>query len=129
MTQQREQKEPPRKFEVLEHTADVLIAAYGETLAELFENAAYGMVSVSYDPESVRRERLAPVRVQAGALPDALVAWLKEVVFLGETEEMAFGVFQAEVSRGLESIEVSGRLWGQPWGENVRRRGAVVKAV
>ena len=34
------------KFEFLEHTADVYIAAYGKNLAEAFENAAFAMSNV-----------------------------------------------------------------------------------
>ena len=33
------------KFEFLEHTADILIAAHGQTLEEAFENAALAIVA------------------------------------------------------------------------------------
>ncbi len=35
-----------KKFELIEHTADVGIIVYGKTVAELFENAAFGMYNI-----------------------------------------------------------------------------------
>ena len=32
------------RYENLEHTADVMIRAYGSTISECFENAAFGMM-------------------------------------------------------------------------------------
>jgi SHS2 domain-containing protein len=41
------------KFEFLEHTADVYIAAHGQTLEEAFENAALAMFEVMTDTDKV----------------------------------------------------------------------------
>jgi SHS2 domain-containing protein len=38
-----------KRFEVIDHTADKGIRAYGHDLKELFENAAYGMFSLMAD--------------------------------------------------------------------------------
>ena len=40
-------------YTVLSHTADTGIVAYGGTLYELFENAAYGMFDLMYDLEAL----------------------------------------------------------------------------
>ena len=37
------------KFELLEHTADIYVAAYGVNMAEAFENAATAMFEVITD--------------------------------------------------------------------------------
>ncbi len=34
------------KFKEIDHTADVGIIAYGESMEEMFENAAYGMLNI-----------------------------------------------------------------------------------
>jgi len=123
----RRQRRPG--FEVLDHTADAAIRATGDTLAELLENAAYGMASLGYDPESVTAAELVLIEV-AGATPaDLLATWLKEIIYLGEIEGLAFARFQATTARTLEGFAASGRAWGEPWHERIRRRGAVVKAV
>jgi len=125
----RNKKQPHPKFEVLDHTADATIRAYGDTLAELLENAAYGMISLGYDPDSVSAERLLPLQVEAATPADLLMAWLKEILYLGETEGLAFALVQAEAIRSLGGFAAEGRVWGQPWADTVRRRGAVVKAI
>ena len=43
-----------KRFEELDHTADVGIRAYGRTLDELFENAAAGMFSLITDLDAVK---------------------------------------------------------------------------
>ena len=43
-----------KKFELIEHTADVGLVAYGKTLAEAFANAAYGLFSIIAELDTVR---------------------------------------------------------------------------
>ena len=43
-----------KRFQIIEHTADVGMIAYGRTLAEAFANAAYGMFSIIAGLETVR---------------------------------------------------------------------------
>jgi SHS2 domain-containing protein len=40
---------------ILDHPADLGIEAYGQTLAESFEQAALGLISVILDPATVRQ--------------------------------------------------------------------------
>ena len=35
-----------RRFQLIEHTADTGLVAHGESLAEAFANAAYGLFSI-----------------------------------------------------------------------------------
>ena len=42
-----------KQYEIIEHTADVGIKAYGETLSEAFENAAKGMFDIITDSSEV----------------------------------------------------------------------------
>jgi len=41
------------RFKEIEHTADIGIIAYGKTLEELFENAACGMLYISFGNLSI----------------------------------------------------------------------------
>lgn len=67
-------------YEVIEHTADVGIIAYGRTLEELFANAAAGMLRFLIDPAEVRRLQHRSVRVDADDREGLLVAWLNELL-------------------------------------------------
>ena len=74
-------------FEVIDHTADVGIIAYGRNFNELLENAASGMFSLMADLETIspkeRREITAEVPIPDEEL--LLLRWLKELLYLKET--------------------------------------------
>ncbi len=73
-------------FEIIDHTADVGIAARGETPEELFANAAAGMFSIITDPNNVEPRTSRPVTVSGSDRADLLVAFLNELLFLLETD-------------------------------------------
>jgi len=76
-------------FDLLEHTADVGIRAWGDSLEGAFEQAAWGLAEVLGirvpDDGQVRT-----VRATADDLGALLVDFLNELVLLHETEEAAF---------------------------------------
>ncbi len=43
-----------KRFQFIEHTADIGLMAYGRTLAEAFANAAYGMFSIITELRAVK---------------------------------------------------------------------------
>ncbi len=102
---------PP--FEVIDHTADVGIVAYGSDLRELLENAALGMFSLMADLSTVSPRQSREVSVQI-PMPDPellLLRWLKELHYLRESE--AFMPCQVKVTQ-LSDTEVSGIVMGEP---------------
>lgn len=103
--------EPPA-FEVLEHTADTGIRVRGQDLKELFANAAFGMISIMADPEAVNQTNRLPVDIEGEDLPELLVAWLNEIIYLIEAKEMLFSRF------AIESLS-TGRLVGAVVGEAI----------
>jgi len=82
-----------KKFEIIEHTADVGIAAYGTDLREAFANAAYGLFSLITDIDSVGEDVRHDVEVTADNREELLVAWLSELIYLFEVEGVLFSRF------------------------------------
>jgi SHS2 domain-containing protein len=82
-------------FELLEHTADVGIRAWGPSLEAAFEQATLGLAEVlgAYRPGPGRPE---PVRVSAGDLGGLLVDWLNEVLWLREVRQAAVAGVQVD---------------------------------
>ena len=76
-------------FELLEHTADLGIHAWGPAAPEAFENAAHALTEVMgvRVPGPGRRRLL---KVRAEDRPALLVAFLNEVIWLHETESKGF---------------------------------------
>lgn len=113
------------RYEVLPHTADTGIVAYGATPLELFENAAYGMFDLMFDLAALGGGPDRPVLAAGDTLEELLVAWLGELLYESETVGLAFRTFTVD---RLEEGGVQGAASG-PALTGVELRGAPVKAV
>ena len=113
-------------FEVIEHTADTGILAYGSTLEETFASAALGMFSVMVDLDEVRPQEPRRIAVEASDQELLLAEWLSELLFVFETEYMLFSRFEVE-------FPAPGRLQATAWGERIDTErhhvGTGIKAV
>ncbi|MFH0948839.1 MAG: archease [Elusimicrobiota bacterium] len=89
-----------KKFEIINHTADVGIIAYGKTISELFENAAYGMFSLITNPEKIKEQIIIPISGDAHDKEELLITFLNEILYYYQTKKMLFKRFEI-----LESSE------------------------
>lgn len=105
-------EQPPQAFELLEHTADVGIRAYGRTLKEAFENAARATFSIITDLNLVEEKQDLRVRVEADDTGALLVAWLNELIYLFETEKIIFKSF--DISDWDQEHYLEARVRGEP---------------
>lgn len=76
-----------KKFKEIEHTADVGIKAYGKTLEELFENAAFGMLYISYGNLSINANFSLKIDIEEPDETHLLVSWLSEINYLTVTND------------------------------------------
>jgi len=97
-------------YEVFEHTADVGIRAFGKTLPEILENAALGMMNVICDVNSVEPAEMRKVLVDADTDERILYAWLAELLYMVDTENMLYSKFQVVVADG----KLKAKIWGEP---------------
>lgn len=82
-----------KNFEVIDHTADVGILAYGESLEEVFANAAYGMTSIIADVEKINDVTKLEISADAFCQDELLVTWLNELLYLFDVEFLLFSRF------------------------------------
>lgn len=113
------------RYEVIPHTADAGIVAYGATPFELFENAAYGMFDLMFAVDALGGGPDRPVMAAGDTLEELLVGWLGELLFESETAGLAFRTFTVD---RLEEGGVQGAASGPPF-SGVELRGAPIKAV
>ncbi len=112
-------------FELFEVTADVGIIAWGDSLEELFANAARGMFALMIESHAARPAKVLLVEARGADLPSLLVAWLNELLYRCEVEEWA----PADVRvLGVASGRVEGELKGEPVDRDRHRFKGVVKA-
>lgn len=67
------------------HTGDAKFQAFGESLEEAFSNAALALVSLMWDWKKVQKKRKISVKIEGKDLPQLLVNFLEEVLFLFES--------------------------------------------
>ncbi len=80
-------------FELMEHTADVGIVARGETLADVFAQAALGLTSVLADPAAIEEREERAVEAEAPDREALLAGWLNELVYLFDVHGLLFRSF------------------------------------
>lgn len=99
-----------RRFEEIDHTADIGIRVWGSDLSELFANAAYGMVCQVADVEDVDPAIEKRIAVEGQDLEMVMVEWLSELLYLQERDGLAFKEFDIlEVtSSGLRALARGG---------------------
>lgn len=82
-----------RKFDIIEHTADTGIIAYGADMEEAFANAAYGMFSLMADLEQVNEETSRYVEAEGSDRESLVVTWLNELLYQFDVERILFKRF------------------------------------
>ncbi len=119
-----------RKFEFLEHTADVYIAAYGKTLEEAFENAALAMFEVMTDTEKVNPDDEDSVEVEAEDEFALLYSWLEALLVKFETKNMLYSSFKiSSMEETFEGFRIKASVWGEKFDAEKHTQKVGVKAV
>lgn len=77
---------PTKKFEFIDHTADLGIRGFGLTFLEALENVARGMFSKICDLEKVDTKVSLPIRVQDVSLEDVVVRFLNQLIYFYDAE-------------------------------------------
>lgn len=101
-----------KRFDVVEHTADTGIIAYGADLKEAFANAAYGMFSLMANLEQVREETSRYAEAEGSDRESLVVSWLNELLYMFDVERIVFKRFHI-----LELTDT--RLKADVYGEEV----------
>jgi len=82
-----------KSFEIIDHTADVGIVAYGSDIKELFSNAALALVSLVTDIEGIRENFRRDLKITSQDEDGLLVEWLNELIYLIDAEHTVFRRF------------------------------------
>jgi len=81
------------KYEILEHTADIGIRAFGKDLPELYANAAFGMFEIIFGRRATNSKERVTVEVAGVDAENLMVRWLSELLNLSR-EGWVFGGFK-----------------------------------
>ena len=115
-----------KRFEVLDHTADIGLIVYGKDLKTLFENAGEAFFHLITDLKKVRRRVEKRIEIKGEDLERLMVDWLSELLYLHDVENLLFKGFKVE-SVGEGGLKA--RVKGEPFQEGVHLIKTGVKAV
>ena len=115
-----------KRFEVLDHTADIGLIVYGEDLKTLFENAGEAFFHLITDLKKVRRRTERRIEIGKEDLERLMVDWLSELLYLHDVEDLLFKEFKIE-SVGEDGLKAV--IKGEVFQEGVHVIKTGVKAV
>jgi SHS2 domain-containing protein len=116
-----------KTYELIDHTADVGVKAYGKTLAEAFENIAKGMFDIITDKSEIDSIGEYNITLEAPDLEQLLVDWLSELLYLNSAKNLVFGFFKVQLDEKKPSLSAS--IFGEKYNVPKHKIGAEIKAV
>jgi SHS2 domain-containing protein len=99
-----------KDFEILNHTADVGIIAYGADLSQAFANAARALFSLITELDDVEEVVYRDIELAASDEESLLVGWLNELVYRFDTEGIIFKRFDIIQ---LDNTHLKARSYGE----------------
>jgi SHS2 domain-containing protein len=104
-------------YKPVEHTSDIGIKVWGRNAKELFEEAANGMTAQMYDQTRVQEKDKRGLNIEAESIEELFLQWLKEILFLIESEGILFSRFQIEKDtfsiRNAKTAQIQATLYGE----------------
>ena len=77
-----------KSYEVLNHTADIGIVAWGKSLEEVFAHSAQGLFYLIAENPCYNLTFETTVAVDGNDYEDLLVTWLNELLYLFDVEQV-----------------------------------------
>ena len=119
-----------KRFEFLEHTADLYIAAFGNSLEEAFENAAAAMFEGMTDLDSIKAQTEDNVEVEGHNEEALLYNWLEALLVKFETTNNLYSKFKiTHIERTPTGLRLRAHIWGETFDPKRHLSKVGVKAV
>ena len=116
-----------KTYELIDHTADVGLKAYGKTLSEAFENAAKGMFDIITDSSEIESIGQYDIELEAPNLEQLLVDWLSELLYLNTSRNQVFGFFKVNLDE--KNNKLTAKIFGEKFTLSKHKIGSEIKAV
>jgi len=99
-----------KEFEIVNHTADVGIIAYGADIKQAFANAARALFSLITELDEVAEVLHRDIELIAPDEESLLVEWLNELIYLFDAEHIIFKRFDITE---LNNTQLKARSYGE----------------
>jgi len=99
-----------KEFEIIGHTADIGLIAYGKNKEEVFINVAKGMFEIiAGGTKNLKENFYDKIKLEADDLESLLFAWLNELLYIGETRLVILNKFQI---KQLSDFQIKAEVGG-----------------
>jgi protein archease len=115
-----------KKYEQIEHTADIGIRAFGGDLVELFTNAAGGMLELAFETESVSETETVKIELAGADIEELLVSWLQEILYYFEVKKIIPKKATVDM---IEGNKLSAKVIGEKFNQDKHVAKREIKAV
>lgn len=113
------------RYILVDHTADLMVRAFGETLEECFANAAYALFDQTVDLSGIGTGEETEIRASGIDDEDRLYSFLSEMLFIEDCDNLILKEF--EVS--FDGDDVVCKAKGETLDRSRHRIRSEVKAV
>ena len=101
-----------KKYEQTDHTADIGLKIFGNSLLNLFANAAYALCDTLTDISKVRPVKKQTFCLQRDTTEELLVEWMGDLLYTFETEGLLFNRFNIiSIDKNSLSAEAEGEFF------------------
>ena len=116
---------PMERYILVDHTADMMVKAFGNTLEECFANTAYALFDQTVDLSGIGTSESRDIRVSGIDDEDRLYSFLSEMLFIEDCDNLILKEF--EVS--FDGNDVVCHACGETLDRSRHRVRSEVKAV
>jgi len=85
-----------KRYQLLEHTADISVRIFGRDLKALFRNSAIALFEIISQRRNQNRLPVKQIAIKKSAenIEELLIAWLSELISLSDAENLIFDKFK-----------------------------------
>ncbi len=113
-------------YEILNHTADLCIRVYGDSLENLLVNAGKAMMDLITNRKIVRNSEEIPIKIHGETDEELLVNWLQEILYNHEVKKMVFKDFKVQL---INKTFAKGKAYGETIDKERHELYSDIKAV
>lgn len=97
-----------RSWQILDHTADVIIEGKGKTLEKAFEAIAIALQNVMVDTETIKpvKNLEDSIKLQNPSKEELLFEFLSRIVFIKDTKKFVFKDIEVKIKNDNNFVEV-----------------------
>lgn len=103
----------PLQFRYIDHMADTIVEAYGDSLEQAFENSALALVNIMFEVDQVVPNKNLRIDIQENDIENLLYSWLEKILLLMLTDDFIPSEFDASIVMEKSKIFLTANVKGE----------------